>query len=398
MIDSVGKLCVGCGSCASACPQRCIEMRQNEEGFLYPQLDKERCVSCNCCEKVCPVMFHGKLYDINNARIYGAKAKKEYEGEILKSASAGVFYFLAKHIIDNGGYIFGAVFDENHAVRHICGKSLDDIARMQNSKYVQSDMTAVFDCIKTILKSNNKAPILFCGTPCQCLGLKSFLGKDYDNLFLVDIVCHGVPSPLAFRKYLKYLERTKREKLEDYQFRYKYKGWNYHGYMSSYVKFNNHYWPTVIDPYMSSFLKMNDYRESCYTCQYNTQRKASDISLADFSGVREIASEFFSKAGCSEIFVHTAKGNYLLDCISRYMDYIPLDTNQLTGYNTILKKQRVRPKIRDLIYQDINRIDDIEFVENRLRKSVTKKGILGFYIPYSARKLLSKLTVKKNAM
>ena len=241
MIDNIGKDCVGCGACASVCKKQCIEMSTDEEGFLYPQVHYEKCVQCGLCESVCPALnTQDYLRNIKDAEIFGVRSKQEYRNYIIKSASAGVFYFLAKSIIDQGGYVFGAVFDETWAVKHICGRTIDDVEKMQNSKYVQSNTTGIFAEVECVLQKDAASPVLFCGTPCQCLGLKSFLRKEYENLYLVDLVCHGVPSPLAFKKYLHYLERTREEPINDYQFRCKYKGWNYHGYMSSYVKYNSH--------------------------------------------------------------------------------------------------------------------------------------------------------------
>ena len=390
MIDKIGDKCIGCGACESACTFDSINLLPNNEGFLYPVVDKNKCINCNVCDSVCPVLFNGLTHDIANAEIIGIGSKKENEQEIIKSASAGVFFFIAKHIIESGGYVYGAVFDNNHKVKHICGKTIDDLKKMQTSKYVQSDTTEIYKNIQIALRKNVEKPILFCGTPCQCVGLKSFLHQDYKNLYLLDLVCHGVPSPLAFKKYLGYLQETKKEPCEDFQFRCKHKGWNYHGYMSSYVKYNKHYWPTVCDPYMSSFLKMTNYRESCYSCQYNTQIKVSDITLADFAGVRKIAPDFFRKSGCSEIFIHTDKGNELFKSIINNIDFIQLKKEQLDGYHSILSKERTRPVIRNSIYKDITTSDNKTFVEKNLKKTIRTKSIIRFYIPDSLRKIITK--------
>lgn len=391
MIEHVGNNCVGCGACASICEKHCIEMVVSQEGFLFPCIDYEKCVQCGLCEKICPALNNDSLHNIADAKILGIRSKEEYREDILKSASAGVFFFLAKTIIEQGGFVFGAVFDETWTVKHICGRTIEDVKRMQNSKYVQSDTTEVFAEIKRILREDSNASVLFCGTPCQCLAVKSFLGIEYENLYLVDIVCHGVPSPLAFKKYLKYLERIRKEPIVNYEFRYKYKGWNYHGYMSSYVKYNSHYWPTVTDPYMRSFLKMHNYRESCYTCQYNTSKKCADISLADFSGVRDVAPEFFTKAGCSEVYIHSDKGEKLMGLIKQYIEIIPLNSDDLKNYSLILKRERVRPTIRDNIYDGIVEMDDKAYVETKLMKSVSMKGLVRFYTPYNLRKIVSRI-------
>ena len=390
MIENVGNNCIGCGSCESVCGLSCITLKPNEEGFLYPEIDRIKCTQCNICETVCPVLYNGSMHTISDARILGIRPKQEKELEVKQSASAGVFYFIAKKIIESGGLVYGAAFDDNHVVKHICGKTIAEITKMQNSKYVQSDTSGVYKEIGNILRNDKEKNILFCGTPCQCVGLRSYLKQDYNNLYLLDLVCHGVPSPLALKKYLNYLQEEKKEPLKDFQFRYKYKGWNYHGYMSSYVKFNNHYWPTVRDPYMNSFLKMTNYRESCYTCQYNTNIKVSDITLADFAGVKNIAPDFFCKSGCSEIFIHTSKGDKLFKLITDQIESINLTQEQLKGYHTILTQKRNRPAIRDSIYKGITDNDDKSFVNNNLKKTITAKSILRFYIPDPIRRILSK--------
>ena len=239
MINRVGNQCIGCGACETSCNLGCIDLIPNDEGFLYPIVDIEKCINCNKCESVCPVLSNKYKCSIFDAEIYGVKPKKNYENLVLKSASGGVFYFLAKYFVECGGYVFGAVFDDNYQVKHCCAQSLEEIELMQNSKYVQSDVRNVFQQIHSILSADCNAFVLFCGTPCQCSGLRTYLKKDYQNLLIVDIVCHGVPSPLAFKKYLGYLSKEKKEPLKDYQFRIKLKGWNYKGYMSSYVKYNN---------------------------------------------------------------------------------------------------------------------------------------------------------------
>ena len=392
MIENVGYKCVGCGACAPACKNKCIEIRPNHEGFLYPVVDKQDCVNCNLCDKVCPVLYEGKTSNIHDAEVYGIRARTDYEDDIYRSASAGVFYFLAKHIIEQGGYVFGAVFDNNHCVKHICGRSIIDIGRMQNSKYVQSDTRGVFETVKNILVRDPSAYVLFCGTPCQCLGLRAFVGEEYNHLYIVDVLCRGVPSPRAFKKYLSYLETVKKEKVQDYQFRVKHKGWNYHGYMSSYVKFNNHYWPTVCDPYMSSFLKMNDYRESCYMCPYNTRMKASDITLADFADIRDIAPDFYTKAGCSKAFVHNAKGHHLLRSIDNYIESFALNGKEIQKAHIFADKKRNRPRIRDTIYTDIDNLDDKTYVETKLKRSVSWRSVLRFYTPPIIRKALHRIS------
>ena len=313
-------------------------------------------------------------------------AKTEYTEDIKRSASGGVFYFLASYFIEKGGTVFGAVFDQNFNVKHTCAGSMDAVRPMQNSKYVQSDSRGVYKEVKSILDSDPEAYVLFSGTPCQCSGLKSYLRKDYKNLLTADMVCHGVPSPLAFEKYLRYLSVRNKEAVKDYQFRYKLKGWNYRNFMSSYVKFNNNFWPVVHDPYMSAFLSQSDYRECCYSCEYNTTKKAADVTMADFVGVRDIAPDFYSPVGCSELYIHNQKGFDYLENIQPFIECFELSLKQMKGYGKVLKEPRVRKPIRDRIYKDITTMSDKDFVEQRLRETISPKRIVRFYTPLSVRR------------
>lgn len=391
MIDSVGKACIGCGACESECIQKCISFVIDEEGFLFPNIDHSVCVECNRCEKVCPCLAKIEERNIVDSSIFGVRSKKELESEVLDSASAGVFYFLAEYFIKHKGYVYGAIFDEDHYVKHIVATQMADVKRMQNSKYVQSDIRGIYSSIRGVLENNEDAHVLFSGTPCQCYGLKTFLGNaEYKHLLIVDLVCHGVPSPLLLKKYIGYLEHKYKEPTKIFKFRCKNKGWNYKGYMCSYVKFNNRYWPVPADPYMQAYLKGANYRESCYECKYNSSRKASDLTMADFAGIENIAPAFFSRAGCSEVFIHTPQGERFINMIKNKIELIDLSWNQLEGYGASYKQQRQRHKDRDLSYQEIGEISDEEFVKLRLKRYVTVKGLIRFYTPYFIRKIIRK--------
>ena len=159
--------------------------------------------------------------------------------------------------------------------------------------------------------------------------------------------------------------------------------------MSSYVKYNDHFWPVVKDPYMSSFLKQLDYRECCYSCEYNTSRKDADLTLADFAGIKKIAPDFFTPSGCSKVYIHNSKGEKFFKLIDSYIETIPLSFEEMKGTGKILTEKRVRKPVRDTIYKDITTISDAEYVKNRLGKAVTFKNILRFYIPEKLRKFLS---------
>ena len=181
--------CVGCRACEHICPKQCITISADREGFNYPTVDTDICIDCHLCEKVCPVLVN---YDTKEPmKALGCKAKSE---EIqLKSSSGGIFSIIAEEILNNNGLVYGASFDDEFRVKHICIDNIDDIDTLRRSKYVQSDTSDTFKSVKNDLEAGRM--VLYCGTPCQIKGLSLFLRKQYDNLITVDFVCHGVPSP-----------------------------------------------------------------------------------------------------------------------------------------------------------------------------------------------------------
>lgn len=199
---SLKQTCVGCSACATVCHKNAITMIHDGEGFLYPEVDESRCVHCGLCQRVCPVKSFDGLTRSIDAQFYGAKECDEMER--LSSSSGGVFSLLARRTLSQGGVVFGAAFDESLVVRHRCVDNLDDLASLRGSKYVQSEVGSCYEMVKCELASGRH--VLFTGTPCQIAGLKAYLGKEYMNLLSVDLICHGVPSPAVFSKYLQELE------------------------------------------------------------------------------------------------------------------------------------------------------------------------------------------------
>lgn len=189
--------CCGCNSCVQRCPKSCIRMREDDEGFLYPEVDESVCIDCGLCEKVCPVIHQAR----ENRPIVVCAAKNKSEEIRYQSSSGGVFTALANEIIREGGVVFGAGFDENWEVKHDCTETVEGLSAFRGSKYVQSRIGDSFKKAEQFLKIGRT--VLFSGTPCQIAGLKRFLRKEYDNLLTVDFICHGVPSPGVWREYLK---------------------------------------------------------------------------------------------------------------------------------------------------------------------------------------------------
>ena len=234
MIDIKSKQeCCGCQACFNICPKNAIEMIEDNEGFKYPSINKEKCIKCGLCEKVCPyVNEYSKKQILNESIAYGGWNLNEEIRRI--SSSGGIFTAIAKYIIEKNGVVCGAIFDENLNVVHDIVDNLNDLKKMNGAKYVQSDMRDNLKKIKKYL--DNGRLVLFSGTPCQVSGLNSYLNKEYNNLYTCDIVCHGVPSPKVFNKYKKELEKDNSSKISFINFRDKITGWKSYSFL---VKFKN---------------------------------------------------------------------------------------------------------------------------------------------------------------
>ena len=314
------KACCGCQACYEACPAKCISMAADEEGFLYPKVNRADCVDCHLCEKICPLH---NLAPKSSDEPLACMAAISNDSEIrIKSSSGGVFSQLAKAILNKGGVVFGARFDDNFAVFHSYTETEEGLAPFQGSKYSQSDLRGVFSQVNRFLKENR--PVLFTGTPCQIAGLRGFLrGKEADKLYLVSIVCHGVPSPRVWKDYLESITGGSRP--TEVNMRNKENGWSQYRMtirQNGQELFNVQATDT---PFMRAFLSNFTLRPSCYSCPFRGNH-GSDLTLGDYWGIENVHPEMADNKGTSFILVYSEKGRHLLDGLdaklveSRYED------------------------------------------------------------------------------
>ena len=300
--------CCGCEACAQKCPQQCISLKGDKEGFLYPSINQKKCIECGLCVSVCP--FHNSFAPKNPQNAFAAINRNE---NIRRdSSSGGVFSALANSVLVDGGVVFGAMFDENWNVVHGFIEKNDELSKLRGSKYVQSRIGKCYEVAERFLKDNRR--VLFSGTPCQIAALKKFLGKDYDKLITVDFICHGVPSPKLWRWYFDLVK--KRGSIVSINFRNKDNGWKRYNFAVDYVQNN-----VSIrafhreDPYMIAFLDDMSLRPSCNNCQAKAGRSQSDITLADFWNVDKVVDGIDDDKGVSLLLGNTANGVMLLESV-----------------------------------------------------------------------------------
>lgn len=384
-VDMINVDCTGCRACEQVCPKDAIKMEENKEGFLYPKIDKDKCVECGLCLKKC----HTQKQSIQDKIEPKFLAIKPIRKDIAaKSTSGGLACIISNYIIKNEGIVFGAAYDENLYVKHIATENDKELEKLRGSKYVISDTEKTFSQVKE--KLDNGIKVLYTGTACQIAGLKTFLGRDYENLYTLDIVCHGTPSFKLFSKYIEYLEQKYNAKVIEYEFRNKDKKQWGMGFVAK-IKLNCKnktkikYLKADFDPYYTNFLKGNSYRESCYLCKYaNYSKRPADLTLADFWGIEKFRPEFYDKNGVSLCIVNTVKGKELLKSINNQIVIENTKKEEAISQNGNLIKPTFRPKTRDTIYNEIDILTAKEFVNKSLK---VKKSIILFLKHMAPKKI-----------
>ena len=340
------EICCGCRACFEICPTHSITMKKAENGFYYPHIDVNSCIHCFKCQKVCPTLE--PLYRENVVpSVYSAYAlNPEYRDQ---GSSGGVFGILARKIINHKGIVFGAAFDEEFNLKHRKALTQSELLPLFKSKYVESDTNHVFGEISREVKIGRT--ILFCGTPCQCAALKKFLGHEYENLYIIDFLCHGVPSQELFTEAIREYEKKHKGKIVAFNFRSKNltdtKDVGHH-YFSLTIKKNNgkliykkarrHY----EFPYYSGFMSHNILRPSCYECRYANTNRVSDITLADFWGLEKIEPIQDFRKGYSMVICNSVKGKTLFHtiqdslCFKEYSKEVAINNNFTYTHSAVL--------------------------------------------------------------
>lgn len=364
--------CCGCSACASACTSQCIVMQEDEEGFLYPRINAENCTSCNLCKKVCPINQERAIQPDYPVKAYACINKNE--AERLQSSSGGVFCVLARYVLERGGKVYGAAFDKEWAVCHIKIDTVEEIGKLQGSKYLQSNKNAIYKQVKEDLQAGRE--VLFSGTPCEIGGLKGFLGRKYEKLLCVDVVCHGVPSPMVWQKYLAYIEEQTgcpRDRESTPAHRSKSDGWSRYSVSIPFSHDTEYRKEHDKDLYMRTFLENIILRPSCYNCHFKPSAGLSDISLADFWGIENVLPEFFDDKGTSLILVNTGYGNTIFREIQDSLRWQQVDYDMAVKYNQAIYKSPPMPAIRKYFFAKLKEMDIRKLMLKVSRDSVRVK-------------------------
>lgn len=378
MINNTNKSqCCGCHSCVQICPKKCISMREDEEGFLYPHVDINICIDCHLCENVCPVINKNE----SRTPLACYAAKNPNEKIRMESSSGGVFTMLAEEVINEGGVVFGAGFNRKWQVVHSYTEKKDGLAVFRGSKYVQSVIGNTYKEAEIFLKKGRN--VLFSGTPCQIAGLKNYLRKDYDNLITVDFICHGVPSPGVFRWYLQEelcnhaslkdmgsasfssitsipkgdVQMPEGISVTDIRFRDKREGWKKYCFVLQLDEESTGGERRVVtystnlhkNLYLKGFLKDLYLRPSCYECPSKCLNSQSDITIADFWGISKINSALDDNKGTSAILENSVKGQRLLEKIE--LKLYDVSYNDIVMYNSAINHSSKVPSNRNKFWR-----------------------------------------------
>lgn len=346
MIDRLEKSkCCGCGACVSACPTDAVVMKEDREGYLYPRVDAEVCVQCQICEKVCPAV---KRRSKRDSLLKAYACYYQEEGIRARSTSGGIFSAIAEYLLEEKkGKVYGVCFNDNFMTEYSSADNKNELGKFRGSKYSQCSGNNVYQDVKKELARSRT--VLFSGLPCQIEGLRSYLGRDYESLYLLDMVCFGIGSPGLWRSY-----RTEfHPHAEEICFKDKSEGWKN---WKVFIRENgeDHYYSRYDNLYMKSYLERINLRPSCYECQFKGLQRNSDFTIADCWGMGE-KSILNDNKGLSALLLHTDKAADLFEQIKNKLLFEEYDPELLMAGNWAVyrnaEKSIEREKFFEQIYQ-----------------------------------------------
>ena len=358
--------CTGCSACMNACPQACITMAADAQGFLIPKVEEDSCISCGICKMNCPELQPVQCNRSAAPQAYAAQASDV--GTRFCSTSGGVFSELAFQIIDQGGYVAGAIYGERQKIRHFITNNREDIKRLRQSKYAQSDKGDVFTQVRRLLGDGKT--VLFAGAPCEIAGLLAYLGQHPQSLILVDYICLGANSPLVYEKYLGYLEKRCHSKIKRVWFKYKKFGWEQFATRVDFENGHTYVRDRYSDLYMRGYIQKSLYlRPCCRHCQYKGFPRCSDITLGDFWGVGRVFPNIDKAYGVSAVCVNTDIGRKMLRSISDRLILQECGIDDISAGNVNLTSSASEEERCETFYEDLERLGFEKAVKMRVKES-----------------------------
>lgn len=351
--------CTGCAACYNSCAHGAITMQEDKDGFLIPIVNESKCIDCNLCTKKCPVI-NIPQFEETHKKIYAAYNLNKEQHQ--KSASGGLFSAFANYFYQlENGVVCASAFDENLNLKIKTSTCKEDLKQLRGSKYVQSEPGQIYKNIRKLLLEDKQ--VFFLGTPCQVAGLRSYLGKECQNLFTIDLVCHGVPSPRLFKSYLKAIGVSDKQEYENYYFRNQ----NNSVYFTNSVKpKDGRSWdiPREKHSYICAYLKGWIHRESCYNCHFTGEHRQGDCTICDFWGILSGKTPFEGKVsmGVSMVMTNTEKGKAMFDKIKNQLYFEEKSYEDAIIDNHNLIRPDARPKERDFIYNELIKLSPCDFM------------------------------------
>lgn len=352
--------CCGCTACANICPKNCITMISDEEGFLYPEVNKGLCINCGLCEEVCPVKYPPNKDD-NRQDLTAFVARTKKAQSLQQSTSGGVVNELNSYVISKGGYVCGCVLDDNFLTRHYITNIKGELNNFSGSKYVQSNLGDCFIRIKKLL--DRDLSVCFTGTPCQVAGLKNFLRKDYENLITIDLVCRSIPSTLLYKKYLDFQEHKYKSKIKKIIFRSKTYGYHSGSLTIWFENGKKYSGSNRVDLFMKTFHANIASRPSCYDCKFKTKDRCSDFTVFDCWKPEKVVKVPLKDddKGYTNIVLHSDKAKKIIEELSDILIY-PADANKMFLYTDGMESESIKlPENRQRFFDGLQEVSDEDF-------------------------------------
>lgn len=377
------KECCGCTACLHVCPVKCITMKEDEEGFQYSVIDEKKCIHCCKCKEVCPIC---NIIENSNKKTETFVGYSKDEQIRKQSSSGGIFTIISEWIIQQEGVVFGAAFDEKFEVHHIVVETKEELEKLRGSKYVQSRLENIYPEVKRYLQMKRK--VLFTGTACQISGLKKYLNKEYKNLYTVDVLCHGVPSPKIWRMYLEEKKNQYDSSIKKIEFRNKEKGWNNFSVNIEFANLQRYCVQFFEDKYMRLFLGNMDLRPSCYKCRFKGIPRVSDMSIGDSWGIGKYMPDMDDDKGTSVILIHSSNGKRMLNAIEERIMVREARLNEVLPSTAESRKSVLMHPNRSKYLESVKRGESFDILYAYMKKSFLQR-VVG-YVQY----LINRLSVK----